>query len=56
MELPHVHITQHIRTNDPPYYHRCWLLNCALITSQIIIRPFRVEDTVSMISNKSLKF
>ena len=42
-------------TYTPPYHHRCWLLNFALITVWMVLFLFDPEDTTSMISKNNLK-
>ncbi|MEQ2215473.1 hypothetical protein XENOCAPTIV_001497 [Xenoophorus captivus] len=51
-----VQITNAMGTSTPPYHHRCWLLNFALIKIQIVLFLFGLEDMMSMISKNSLKF
>ena len=50
-----VQVTHAMGTNTPPYHHRCWLLNFALITVWIVLFLFGQEDMTSMISKNNLK-
>ena len=51
--LTAVQVTHAMGTNTPPYQHRCWLLNFALITIRTVL--FGPEDTTSMIFKNNLK-
>ncbi|MEQ2235136.1 hypothetical protein ILYODFUR_038572 [Ilyodon furcidens] len=41
--------------NKPPYHHRCWLLNFALITIQIFLFLFGLKDEMFMISKRKFE-
>ena len=40
----------------PPDHHGCWLLNCARITSRVVLLLSMLEDVASIISKKNFKF
>ncbi|MEQ2291216.1 hypothetical protein AMECASPLE_011155 [Ameca splendens] len=51
-----VEVTYAIGTDTAPYHHTGWLLNLALITMQIVLFLFGLEDTTSLISKNNLKY
>ena len=50
-----VQVNHAMGTKTPPYHHRGWLLNFALITIWMFLFLFGPEDTTSMISQHNLK-
>ena len=50
---PHTITDAGMGTNTPPYQHRCWLLNFALITIWMVLFLFSPEDTTSRISKNN---
>ena len=50
-----IQVTPAMGTKTPPYHHRCWLWNFALITIWMVLFLFGPEDTMSMIYKNNLK-
>ena len=49
-----MYVAHAMGTNTPPYHHRSWLLNFALVTIWMVFFLFCPEDTTAMISKYNL--
>ena len=48
-----VQATHAIFTNAPPNHYGCWLLNCAMFTSQMVLFILSLKEMVPVISKNN---